>query len=57
MDYGYAYAMATKLRHSVEVRLDILKKRLGYEIGKAETALKNKVPYRQDKPLNIPSVR
>ena len=30
---------------------------VGYEIGKAETALKNKVPYRQDKPLNIPSVR
>ena len=27
---------------------------LGYEIGKAETALKNRVPYRQDRPLNIP---
>lgn len=27
---------------------------LGYEIGKAETALKNKVPYRQDRPLSIP---
>lgn len=26
---------------------------VGYEIGKAETALKNKVPYRQDKPLNL----
>ena len=26
---------------------------VGYEIGKAETALKNKVPYRQDKPLSI----
>ena len=30
---------------------------VGYEIGKAETALKNRVPYRQDKPLNIPGVR
>lgn len=28
---------------------------LGYEIGKAETALKNKVPYRQDRPLSIPT--
>jgi methionine synthase II (cobalamin-independent) len=27
---------------------------VGYELGKAETALKNKVPYRQDKPLSIP---
>lgn len=27
---------------------------VGYEIGKAETALKNKVPYRQDRPLNLP---
>lgn len=26
---------------------------VGYEIGKAETALKNKVPYRQDKPLSL----
>jgi 5-methyltetrahydropteroyltriglutamate--homocysteine methyltransferase len=30
---------------------------VGYEIGKAETALKNRVPYRQDKPLNIPGFR
>lgn len=30
---------------------------VGYEIGKAETALKNKVPYRQDKPLNIAGIR
>jgi len=29
---------------------------VGYEIGKAETALKNKVPYRQDKPLSIPGI-
>ncbi|HZW56076.1 MAG TPA: hypothetical protein VFF30_07295 [Nitrososphaerales archaeon] len=29
---------------------------VGYEIGKAETALKNKVAYRQDKPLNIPGI-
>ncbi len=29
---------------------------VGYEIGKAETALKNRVPYRQDKPLSIPGV-
>ena len=27
---------------------------VGYEIGKAETALKNRVPYRQDKPLSLP---
>ncbi|MDA4112158.1 MAG: hypothetical protein OK439_06430 [Thaumarchaeota archaeon] len=27
---------------------------VGYEIGKAETALKLKVPYRQDKPLSLP---
>ena len=27
---------------------------VGYELGKAETALKNKVPYRQDKPLTLP---
>lgn len=27
---------------------------VGYEIGKAETALRNRVPYRQDKPLTIP---
>ncbi|MGI0090396.1 MAG: DUF4346 domain-containing protein [Nitrososphaerales archaeon] len=26
---------------------------VGYEIGKAETALKNKVPYKQDKPLSL----
>ncbi len=29
---------------------------LGYEIGKAETALKNKVPYRQDRPLSLPGI-
>lgn len=29
---------------------------VGYEIGKAETALKNRVPYRQDKPLSIPGI-
>lgn len=29
---------------------------VGYEIGKAETALKNRVPYRQDKPLSIPGL-
>ncbi len=29
---------------------------VGYEIGKAETALKNRVPYRQDRPLNIPGI-
>lgn len=29
---------------------------VGYEIGKAETALKNKVPYRQDKPLSLVNV-
>lgn len=27
---------------------------VGYELGKAETALKSKVPYRQDKPLTLP---
>ena len=27
---------------------------VGFEIGKAETALKLKVPYRQDKPLSLP---
>jgi 5-methyltetrahydropteroyltriglutamate--homocysteine methyltransferase len=27
---------------------------VGYEIGKAETALKNRVPYRQDRPLSLP---
>ena len=27
---------------------------VGYELGKAETALKNKVPYRQDKALSLP---
>jgi 5-methyltetrahydropteroyltriglutamate--homocysteine methyltransferase len=26
---------------------------VGYEIGKAETALKNRVPYRQDRPLSL----
>ena len=26
---------------------------VGYELGKAETALKNRLPYRQDKPLNL----
>ncbi|HKW03952.1 MAG TPA: hypothetical protein VJN71_01515, partial [Nitrososphaerales archaeon] len=30
---------------------------VGYEIGKAETALRNKVPYRQDRPLSIPGSR
>lgn len=30
---------------------------VGYEIGKAETALKNRVPYRQDRTLNIPDIR
>ena len=30
---------------------------VGYEIGKAETALKNKVPYRQDRPINLPGSR
>jgi methionine synthase II (cobalamin-independent) len=29
---------------------------VGYEIGKAETALRNRVPYRQDKPLSIPGI-
>lgn len=29
---------------------------VGYEIGKAETALRNKLPYRQDRPLSLPSV-
>ncbi len=29
---------------------------VGYELGKAETALKNKVSYRQDKPLSLPAV-
>ncbi len=29
---------------------------VGYEIGKAETALKNRVPYRQDKPLSLPGI-
>jgi hypothetical protein len=29
---------------------------VGYEIGKAETALKNRVPYRQDKPLSVPGI-
>jgi 5-methyltetrahydropteroyltriglutamate--homocysteine methyltransferase len=28
---------------------------VGYELGKAETALKNKVSYRQDKPLSFPT--
>ena len=27
---------------------------VGYEIGKAETALRNKLPYRQDRPLSLP---
>jgi 5-methyltetrahydropteroyltriglutamate--homocysteine methyltransferase len=30
---------------------------VGYELGKAETALRNKVPYRQDKPLSLPGTR
>jgi methionine synthase II (cobalamin-independent) len=29
---------------------------VGYEIGKAETALKNRVAYRQDRPLSLPHV-
>lgn len=29
---------------------------VGYEIGKAETALKSKVAYRQDKPLSLPGI-
>jgi 5-methyltetrahydropteroyltriglutamate--homocysteine methyltransferase len=29
---------------------------IGYEIGKAETALKNRVPYRQDRPLSLPGI-
>lgn len=29
---------------------------VGYEIGKAETALRNKLPYRQDRPLNLPGI-
>jgi len=29
---------------------------VGYEIGKAETALKNRVSYRQDKPLSLPGI-
>jgi 5-methyltetrahydropteroyltriglutamate--homocysteine methyltransferase len=29
---------------------------VGYELGKAETALKNRVSYRQDKPLSLPAV-
>jgi 5-methyltetrahydropteroyltriglutamate--homocysteine methyltransferase len=29
---------------------------VGYEIGKAETALRNKLPYRQDRPLSLPGV-
>lgn len=29
---------------------------VGYEIGKAETALKRRVPYRQDKPLSLVNV-
>ena len=29
---------------------------VGYELGKAETALKNRVPYRQDRPLSIPGI-
>jgi 5-methyltetrahydropteroyltriglutamate--homocysteine methyltransferase len=29
---------------------------VGYEIGKAETALRNKLPYRQDRPLSLPGI-
>ncbi len=29
---------------------------VGYEIGKAETALRNKLPYRQDRPLSVPGI-
>lgn len=29
---------------------------VGYEIGKAETALRNRLPYRQDRPLSLPGV-
>jgi len=29
---------------------------VGYEIGKAETALRNKLPYRQDRPLSLPGM-
>lgn len=29
---------------------------IGYEIGKAETALRNKLPYRQDRPLSLPGI-